>query len=394
MISFLSKIIKINNLNIVGIFKKEDEEIYNVLTVKKKNNKIDVVSTSSFNTFDQFIQNIDSKLPIIIVLDGKGILNKEINFNVEADVNWHRNIDLNSIYFTSLKSVNHSFMSFCRKNIVDETVKKIQEKSITIVDVYTGSFLASLLSSSIPNDTIISNELVLEFDKNQLTSFRKEDNSLKQTYEIGKDKIASDFLPLYGVMLHFFLQQKEVTKTKNEALNIEEIIYKKLFTNAGITILVGFLIALITSYFLIQYYGSKNAEFNQQNVYFNKSYQLILDLEKQKENKLKIVKESGFLNSKFLSFYAYEIIKSIPNEIQINELNIAPVLEEIKVTKEVKLNARNIIVKGETINESAFNNWLDELKKLKWLDDFEIISLKKDKKNNSNFELKINLKNV
>ena len=40
MITFLSKIIKLNNLNVIGIIRNEDEEIYNVLTVKKKGNKI------------------------------------------------------------------------------------------------------------------------------------------------------------------------------------------------------------------------------------------------------------------------------------------------------------------------------------------------------------------
>ena len=44
--------------------------------------------------------------------------------------------------------------------------------------------------------------------------------------------------------------------------------------------------------------------------------------------------------------------------------------------------------------ESSFSNWLEGLKKTDWLQRFEIISLKKDKKNKSIFEIKITLKNV
>ena len=42
-------------------------------------------------------------------------------------------------------------------------------------------------------------------------------------------------------------------------------------------------------------------ELNLKNVYSNQSYQKIVNLEKQKENKINILKESGFLSSKFLT---------------------------------------------------------------------------------------------
>ena len=84
MITFLSKIIKLNNLNVIGIIRNEDEEIYNVLTVKKKGNKIDIVSTQSFDNFEKIAKNIDLKIPVILAIDGKGILNKEIDFKISA----------------------------------------------------------------------------------------------------------------------------------------------------------------------------------------------------------------------------------------------------------------------------------------------------------------------
>ena len=145
---------------------------------------------------------------------------------------------------------------------------------------------------------------------------------------------------------------------------------------------------------MIQYYGTKNSELNLQTVYSNQSYQLILDLEAQKEKKLSILKESGVLSSKFLSYYGYQIIKSIPSDISLNELNIIPLKEEYKENKKAFFENRMIIIKGETFQEASFNNWLEGLKKMDWLERFEIISLKKDKKNKSIFEIKITLKDV
>lgn len=395
MITLLSKILKLNNLHIVGVINKDNGENYNVLTVKKKGNKIDIVNAVSFNTFEELKKTIDAKLPIIIVVDGKGILNKEIDFNNEVDVNWQKNIDFTAIYHTSLKGFSSDFISFCRKKGVEETIIKFQKNGYQIVDIYIGSFLSALLYNTIKKETISSNELLLYFENGKLVKFTKPIVPIKiEQYNIGKETVSSVFLPLYGALIHFFIRPKEVSKTKNDALNEEEIIYKKAFNILGITMLVGFLSALLASYLLIQYYGSKNGELNLQNVYSNQSYQIILDLEKQKENKQKILKESGFLSSKFISYYSYEIIKSVPQDIALNELNIKPINKETKANLKIGFDVKTILIGGETVNESSLNSWMEELKKMNWVKNFEIISLKKDKKNKSQFELKITMKDV
>jgi hypothetical protein len=103
MIATLSKFIKISDLNVIGITKKDGYEIYSLLTVKKKANKISIVSKQTFEAFDALLKTADKKLPILLVIEGKGVLNKEINFENEADLNWQKNIDFNTIYYTDLK---------------------------------------------------------------------------------------------------------------------------------------------------------------------------------------------------------------------------------------------------------------------------------------------------
>jgi hypothetical protein len=395
MITFLSKIIKLNTINVVGVIKKENDEVYNLLAVKKKGNKIEIVRKDSFDTFEKLLRNIDIKIPILLFIDGKGVLNKEIDLNNEADLNWQKNVDFSTIYYTELKGLNSNFISFCRKNSIDETLNRFKEKGLQTVDIYVGSFLSALLHNTINDEIIVSNDLVLEFENEKLCKFSKRIDTIKQKdYTIGKDVISSKFLPLYGVLIHFFIKQKEVSKTNDESLNVEEIIYKKAFNTLGVSMLVFFLSTLLISYVLIQFYTSKNLALNLQNAYSNKSYQLILNLEKQKESKKQILKESGFLSSKFLSFYSYEIIKEIPKDISLVGLNVIPLNVETKTNQKMSFEAKSIIIKGETFNESSFNNWMEKLKKMSWLKNFEIISLKKDKKNKSQFEIKITIKDV
>lgn len=395
MIATLSKFIKITDLNVVGVTKKEGYEIYSLLTVKKKANKISIVSKQTFDAFDALAKTADKKLPVLLVIEGKGVLNKEINFENEADLSWQKNIDFNTIYYTDLKGRNSNFISFCRKNIVEESISQFQKNGFQVIDIYIGSFLGTLLNNALKRDVLYSGDLKLEFENDILSGFSKQNETPNAiNYQIGEETISSVFLPLYGSVIHFFVKPKEVSKTINSSLNNEELIYKKAFNFLGVAMLAGFLLSLLISYFLIQYYGTKNSELNLQTVYSNQSYQLILDLEAQKEKKLNLLKESGVLSSKFFSFYSYEIMRTIPSAISLTELNIAPLKEEYKENKKVLFDSGTIILKGETFQESSFNSWLENLKNMEWLQRFEIVSLKKDKKNKSVFEIKIILKNV
>ncbi|PKB18324.1 hypothetical protein [Flavobacterium sp. 5] len=395
MVATLSKFIKINDLNVVGVTKKEGYEIYNLLTIKKKANKITIVSQQTFETIEELTKTTDKKIPVLIVAEGKGVLNKQIDFENETDVNWQKNIDYTTIYYTDLKGLKYNFISFCRKNIVEETILKFQKNGFQIIDVYIGSFLAALLGNVLKREMLFSADLRLDFENDKLLSFSKQNENTKtENYKIGEDSVSNTFLPLYGAVICFFVKPREVRKTINSTLNIEELIYKKAFNILGLSMLIFFLTSLLASYFMIQYYGTKNTELNLQTIYSNQSYQLILNLESQKEKKLSILKESGVLSSKFLTYYGYQIIKTIPENISLNEVNIIPLKEEYKENKKADFDNKTIIIKGETFQESSFNFWLEDLKKMNWLQRFEIISLKKDKKNKSIFEIKITLKNV
>ena len=64
----------------------------------------------------------------------------------------------------------------------------------------------------------------------------------------------------------------------------------------------------------------------------------------------------------------------------------------VKHNEKVEITPGTIWVKGVTVNEDEFNNWLRSLKSFEWIAKFELESLKKDKKNNIQFSLKIIIK--
>lgn len=394
MNALLSRIVQLNRVNVIGVHRNDDGQTYRVLTIARKGNTMAVATAAEFSQLDELIKNTDQRIPVIIGLDGKGILNKQVDFNSETDLNWYKSIDFSTVCHTSLQNGTMTFISFCRKNIADALLETFMRSGFQVADVYVGAFLSALLQPAIGTASVLSDKLSLEFDTSGLVGFTRKEGAAEIPYTIGKDVVTSHFLPLYGMALHFFAPQKTISKTTSEKLNGEEILYRKIFNTFGIAMLAGFLIALLSSYLLIQYYGSKNAELNLQQVYAGESYQKIVELEQQKQQKQQILSDSGFLSSKFLTFFAYEILQGIPSDIVLTQLNITPADKESKPGKKINFESKTIIVKGETYNESAFNDWLTKLKKTDWVRDFEIMKLEKDKKNKSQFEIKITGKDV
>ena len=71
---------------------------------------------------------------------------------------------------------------------------------------------------------------------------------------------------------------------------------------------------------------------------------------------------------------------------------MAPLQKAVKSNEKVEITPGTILVKGVTIDEDAFNDWLRTIKMFDWVAKFEIESIKKDKKNNTLFSLKILVK--
>lgn len=391
----LHKIVKFDTLNLIGVFRNDDGDSFFLLKVKKRKSQLDIVENLVFSDIDSLKSKLDKKIPCILLLDGKGVLNKKIDLKNDADTQWLKNLDYKSIHFTSYTTQEHQFLSFCRVAVLDEFLTLFRNNEIQVIDFYIGGLTAVLVNDLLDKGKLLSNETVLEFDNDTLIAISKTDRDGKtENYSIGTASISNFHLPLYGAAINFYVDQSNIIRSNSSLINSEEVIYKKAFEKVGVVMLVGFFCLLLASYSLIQYLNSKNATLILENSYTNKSYTVINDLELQKEKKLKILAETGFSSQKFISFYCYELAKSIPDALNLSYLEVYPINKEIKKTEKVEFDYKIILLKGHTANETVFNDWIDSLKNEKWLQKLEIVSIKRDKQNISYFELKITIKDV
>lgn len=391
MVNILSKIVKSNKIQVVGIYEDSESLKIHVLILKKDKNKLVILDRKYHESYESFERSLNISLPVIFCYDGKKVLNKKVSLENEIDLNWNKNLDLNAIYFSKNITEKNIFISFCRKDVVDFWINKIISSKLQIIDFYIGSLTAFVLSSVINEELFISNKTELEIRNSELFDLRKVELFDKQVYKIGDSNLNNFEISIYSAGLIYFTNNKEFEKSTIENLDEEEIIYKQAFNYFGIFILGLFFTTLLISYILTQFYLSRNAELNVENLYSNKSYQEIISLESQLKEKEELINKSGFLSKHFLSFYSFELINSLPGSIRLNEFNINPLSKDIKESKSVEFIPYQIDINGITNDENEFNNWIKESRKKVWLKKIEIKSIKTDKKNNTLFELTITI---
>jgi hypothetical protein len=391
MIKVLSKILKSNKIQVVGIYEDSDNLKIHVLTLKKEKNKLIILDKNYYESYESFEKRLNTSLPLILCYDGKKVLNKKVDLSSEIDLNWNKNLDLNAIYYTKYNTENNIFISISRKDIVDFWIEKMLSSKLHIVDFYLGPLTSLVLSSVINKETIISNKTELVIRNSELFDLSKVELFEDQLYNIGDSNLNNFEIAIYGAGLIYFTDNLDFEKSTIQNLNQEEIIYKKAFNYFGVFTLILFFTSLLLSYFLIQFYLTKNAELSVENLYSNKSYQEIISLESQMKEKEELINNSGFLSQHFLSFYSFEIINSLPNSISIDEFIINPLSKDVRENKSIEFIPYQIILKGITKDEDEFNDWIKESRKKDWLKKIEIKSIKTDKKNNTMFELIITI---
>lgn len=395
MDKILNKIIQFNTFYVIGVFRKENAEDYYVLKIEKKKNNVSLLSCESYSNFENLVDKLEKKLPCLICIDGKGIVNKKIDLKNESDIDWVKKLDYSTIDFLSFDTNENQFFSICRKSVSEEIIASFQQKGLQIIDVYIGPLAAALLNTFLEKNNLFANTTLLNYENESLINISKLDNPNDEfNYDIGEKKISKYHLPLYGIAIHFLTKHKAIHKNENTSLNTDNIYYKKAFETFGLLMLTGFFCLLLISYILIQYFNAKNTDLNLKKIYSNQTYDLVEKLEKQKEKKLEIVGKTGISSSKFNSFYNYEIVKSTPKGVNLSTIDAFPLMNEIKSGKEILFNSNHIILKGNTTNEMIFNNWITNIKHFTWVKSLEINSIKKDKKNTTFFELTLTLKNV
>lgn len=394
MIQLLSRIIPVNTVNLLGVFRTEGGDVFHLLPMQRRKNSLKAGQPQAFDDLHSLLRAIDLRRPCVIVVDGKGILNKKTDFNNPTDIQWRKNLDFGSIFFTEYRTSTASFMSFSRRQPIEELLEQLRSHKLEIIDFYIGPLPAAFLKSHIASDIIPSGRTLLHFEDGDLAAIEKENGDERRTFELQGQRLTPNEVTLYGAAIDFFVRQRAMTKSELAVPVREEHIYRRAFFLTGKALLAFFFGALLLSYIAIQFLSARNAELAQQRAYSGQTMEKLKSLEAERAQKLGILSGTGRLSKQFLSFYVQELARSAPDGIRLDALDVLPLEKETRKNDKLRFGLHTITLSGTTATGAEFNGWMTSLRKMKWIKNFEILHFAKDKKDVQHFNVRILLDDV
>jgi len=359
-----NRIIQDKRIQVVGVqFGKEI--LYHVLQLDNDNNEIFVTEKLSDLSYEELLNKLNKKCPVLLVFSGKGVLNKKVKRTPDYKSKVLLNVNTDDFYFYEFQQKNDVFISVVRKTVVDEQFVLFAEEKFLIVDYSIGVFSSVVLKSLLGKNAFSSGDAILKFSGDELDSFVK--NIEEKSEVIEEQQLSSIEMPLFATGLNYNYPNEQLEYDIDFlAINRQEKNYKKYFELTGGIVLGSFFLLLLLSYLLLGYYGDKKVESNVSLEMLKDTSSKITVLKKERDDKRAILNESGVFTSNFLSYYVNELTIDLPKTISLSEFLLFPNTKKIKESEKVVFKTNTIIIKGTSSSNSVFNKWYKGLKKIKW----------------------------
>lgn len=362
------------------------KKIKSILTTEKQKEGI--------GSFEELAQFIDTKLPIILVLNGKGIIHRKISFS-ENDtpitllnkVLPNANPNEFDIQETGISS-SQVFVSLIRSSIINEVIEQLKKNKLTnIAGCLLGPFVINNLLPLIDTN-IISNELLkfssyqLQIREQQITEITiAESENINESIIIGDSLVHSKLVIAFAAALSYFLDDNAGIVKSEVIDNIkEEFKQKQKFEFIGWSLLIAAFSVLLLNYFIFNHFWTKTNDLSStlsSNQFALSRYGTLKVEFAQKKG---FLEQNGLLENSRTSFYADKLAESLPSSIQWTDVNIHPVKKKQASDESEGFFFENKIIKisGKCQRSTDLNDWMKEVKLKSWISNVTLLNYTQD----------------
>jgi Tfp pilus assembly protein PilN len=396
----------IKSKSVTGVevaFSGDGNPWFNLCILKKDKSSL---HTESVKIKITNIEELPSKLPVCLVLNGKGIIHKKLSCK-EDDSDKALlervlpNANINDFYLQRYNTFHdHIFVSIVRKSQVDPLLKSFKEKGLTVISCTLSPFIVSGILPLLKNsDSFFELEVpgyMLNASDGVIESFHPTE-TIKDLppLQIGNESVYRELVFAFASALSYFLPIQNMLSIEITEVNEQrnEFKQKTIFQFAGLGVLVFFLSLLLINYFVFDHYWKKK---NMLESEFSLSQESLSHYEKLKtefEEKQKFFEKAGLLDASRTSWYADRLAEDIPDNILLKELEINPLQKKSIQDTLLVFLAKTIHVSGSCKTSGELNDWTKIIRAKQWVKQLNILNYSQDKEQNiAGFSLEILVK--
>lgn len=342
---------------------------------------------AAFESMEEILKKADKTVPFIIHVRGAGILAR----SVENAPNYKERLLVSGredeFYFNSYERSGSILVSFARKNVIDEFLRPIEAIKGFVWALYIGP---SILPFKLEKLNTIQSDYVLSFPTSDQVILSKNEQ------ELTEKQILTTYLE---AIIQYTFQKVDHPDSFYQA--IDEETFKKTRSNykdyrqfrvIGLSILAFFLVTLTINYFLVNHLNQVAVDYEEEIAGYQDNFAIIDRTKQEKQRKLILFQNSGMQSGNLLSFYADEVGSTVPKEIQFTEMELFPLVQQLKPKHKVETDNTRITVQGITLNSKILDDWMEDLEKKEWVQSVEVINYSRLDDRNSIFHIIIHIR--
>lgn len=358
------------------------EKHYYVKKIEKKTS-----SFTLFHSIEAILKAFGKEKPYIIHVLGLGVLIRSTenipNYQDQLIVNGNKD----EFYFTSIELGSKLIVSFFRKSVLEHELIAMKNQNAYVLNVTSG-IIPCIQTIKILGK--LSFDFNIEIKDEKLISFERNEEYTKKLLEGFDEEYANQLAQ--NVLL--FLQDKNValqgaytSSEKKVAFNLFKDYYS--FKVLGLGIVFSILIALIANYFYVNHLNQKIADQEAELMLNNENLSLLNRLEQEKTRKQQLILTAGLNSSSFVSFYIYEVAKSVPTNISLINFSLFPLKERLKQKRKVEIDQTQLLLEGTSSSSKILDDWMEKMNRFEWVSRVELLNYTKITDQLSTFKLTI-----
>ncbi|MCF8457033.1 MAG: hypothetical protein K9H62_13975 [Bacteroidales bacterium] len=378
------KHIKTKILSIQISFVSQSEIRVNAILFEIQGDDLQIDKVFENSELSNIFQDTPKNIAVYVNFDGKGIIHKIDESKVQDEnviTSFLPYADEKDYEYQSLKiNGSQTVFSIIKSKQLYDILNEIEKQGYFILKINFGPFiLASLFTETNFRDESISTgqfsiasekdsklKLLISKDKREKIEFNNYSFSLELAVAY-----ANIFTNLDGPETHF--SGKDYCKSHGN-----EFQYKKRFTVGYQAFLAALFTVLLVNFILFTRLTEKNNSLSEQ---YQDNEVLINTLNLRKKElvlKQSFLDEIDNLKKTKFAYYSDRIGYLTKGKIQLNILEISPLLKKIAKEKKVEFIDSMINISGVSKNADQFNSFLSGIKDEFWVDRVNVLNYEKN----------------
>ncbi|WP_417800648.1 hypothetical protein [Tenacibaculum sp.] len=383
-------------------FDAEGNECINYLKLQKKKNELIVVETVSFTKLDELLMFAkDTLVPTCIVFNNKNVITKLVSLislsgrKNEVIQSAFPNISTDDFFYEVYKGKEKGLVSIVRKEYVNKLLRLFKEAKMNIVAFYLGNGLVKNIFSYISKEVIYTSNSKIYLEGNELLSIEESKGNSKG-YDVNGVELSCENLLGFSSILYFFFDVIIPIESNKEscvkALK-EEFVKKRLFSKGLMVSLIFLFLLFLVNFLFFSHYTTEIQKVEGELSSLKDNKDFIEELKTKREGKAALINNFNSVLESKISWYVDEIAYGVPSSILLKEITFQPLQKKIKKEKEILYKKNVFVVEGEAVDSYEISKWVDELAKLKWVDDVVVNDLENKTRQKNSFTLFITIIN-